>query len=148
MMNHSIYHDTFDAATELKDAGAVTANNTAGTVASVARVVNVGTGIIDAVLVVHLDTVDVASTDEAYEIVLQGSTAANFGSGVSNLRIVHAGLAAVNGEPANVTSGTIRVPVSNTLDGLTALPYLRVLTKVVGTTPSINYRAYLTKNPT
>lgn len=140
--------NTFDALLELKDAGAVTVTNTAGTVASVARVLDVGDAFLDASLHVYISAIDIASNDEVYTVILQGSDSSTFASGVVNLVTLSFGKATPAGIAADTTVGlAASVPVTNSLDGKTNFRYMRILTRVAGTTPSINYKAWLTRNP-
>jgi hypothetical protein len=76
-MARNILTATFDAATELKDAGAITASG-AGQVSGAPRVVNVGAGLINAVLVIDVDAIDIAGGDEGYTVTLQGSSDPTF----------------------------------------------------------------------
>lgn len=136
---------TFDAATELKDAGAVTANG-AATVASAARVVNVGPAMIDGMLIVDIDAMDLASADEVYTLILQGSADSTFATGIYNITTLVVGKAALTFESADSTVGRYMLPFLSSKDGSTPLQYMRMFTRVVGTTPSINYRAFITKD--
>lgn len=145
-MSRNLLTATFDAATELKDAGAITAS-AAAQVGGVARIINVGPGFIDAVFNVDVDALDISSGDEGYTITLQGSTSSTFASGIVNIASVKVGKASVTGDSADTGVGRYQKPVVNSVDGATALPYLRAYVTVAGTTPSINCRAWLTKSP-
>lgn len=146
-MSRHLLTATFDAATELKDAGAVTASG-AATVGGVARVVNLGGGIAQAVLNIDVDAIDVTTGDEGYTILLQGSSSATFASDVHILQRIVVGDSSVTGASVDTPVGRIARLVMNSGDGATPLPYVRIYTTVVGTTPSVNFRAWLTKNPT
>lgn len=137
---------TFDAATELKDAGAVTASGAAN-VGGSARVVNVGNGIINAVMHIDVDAIDITTGDEGYEIRLQGSSSATFASDVHVIATKRVGDSTTTGESADTGVARYSVPFSNTGDGSTPLPYLRVYHVIAGTTPSVNYRAWITRTP-
>lgn len=145
-MARNLYTATFDAATELKDAGAVTASG-AATVASVARVVNVGSGIVNAVLVLDVDLIDIVTGDEGYTVVLQGSTSSTFASDVQNVVVTKLGDSTVTGETVDTALGRKTIPFSNQARDGSPLPYLRIYTTVAGTTPSLSFRAWITKNP-
>lgn len=145
-MARNLLNSTFDAATELKDAGALTAS-AAAQVGGVARVLNVGPGFIDGVMNVDVDVIDITSGDEGYTITLQGSTSSTFASNVYNLASVKVGKASVTGHSVDVTTGRFQMPVINSLDGVTPLPYLRAYITCAGTTPSINCRAWLSLSP-
>lgn len=144
---YSVLANTFDALLELKDAGAVTSTNTAGTVGGSARVVDLGDAFAKGSLHVNVTAIDLASNDEGYDIIVQGCDASGFGSNVANLVTLKLGKSSVSGNPADSTTGLISVPFLNSLDGKNTYRYVRIMTKVVGTTPSINFKAWLTKNP-
>lgn len=146
-MARNLYTATFDAATELKDAGALTASG-AAQVGGAARVVNVGAGIINAVLVIDVDAIDITTGDEGYVIILQGSTSPTFASDVQNIFVHRAGDSTVTGESVDSTIGRRTFPISNQARDGSPLPYLRIYATISGTTPSVNFRAWLTKNPT
>lgn len=145
-MGRNLLTATFDAATELKDAGAVAAAG-AAQVGGAARVVNVGAGLINAVLVVDTATIDITTGDEGYTLTLQGSTSPTFASDVQNILVIRAGDSTVTGETVDSIVGRRTYPVINQARDGSPLPYLRMYTTPVGTTPSIDYRAWLTKNP-
>lgn len=145
-MARNLLTATFDAATELKDGGAVTAAG-AAQVGGTNRVVNLGNAFTTGVIVVDVDTVDVTTGDEGYTIAIQGSSVSNFGSDVHNIARIQVGAAAVTGNSANTGTGRYTAPFINSADGATALPYIRAYITPVGTTPSINCRVWLTKSP-
>lgn len=145
-MARNLLTATFDAATELKDAGAITASG-AGQVSGAPRVVNVGNGLINAVLVIDVDAIDIVTGDEGYTVTLQGSTDATFATNVQNVASRRVGDSTTTGESADAGIGRYTLPVINQAKDGTPLPYLRIYTTVAGTTPSVNFRAWLTKNP-
>jgi hypothetical protein len=145
-MARNILTATFDAATELKDAGAITASG-AGQVSGAPRVVNVGAGLINAVLVIDVDAIDIAGGDEGYTVTLQGSSDPTFATDVQNIASRRIGDSTVTGESADSGVGRYTLPVINQGRDGTPLPYLRVYTTVAGVTASVNFRAWLTKNP-
>jgi len=146
-MSRNLLNATFDAATELKDAGAVAAT-AAAQVGGVARIVNVGNGLLQATMIVDFDAIKTTVGDESYELRLQGSTSPTFATGVYNLAVTKVGGATATGETVASTIGRKAVPFVNTNDGSTPLPYLRLYTVVAGTAPTANFRAFITKNPT
>lgn len=127
---------TFDAATELKDGGAVTTAG-AATVGGTPRVVNVGNALLQAVVVVDVVALDLASGDETYTVLLQGSTSPTFASNVVAVATVRA-----------TGAGRFTAPFVNSTDGDKPLPYLRAFVQPAGTTPSLDARVWITKNPT
>jgi len=146
-MQRNLLQATFDAATELKDAGAMTASGPA-TVGGNPRVVNVGTGFLRATWIVDVDLLDLTTGDETVELRLQGSTTADFTSDVVVLDTLRLGDTSVSaGETVdNAALGRRAKSVMNTRDGAKAYPYLRVYAVLAGTTPSVNFRSFLTKD--
>ncbi len=144
-MSRHLLTATFDAATELKDAGAVTAN-AAAQVGGVNRILNVGNAFINAVFVVDVDAL-ASTTDQGYTVTLQGSTSPTFATDVHAISTVRVGKAAVTGDTADKGVGRYQKAFINSADGAAPLPYLRVNTVVAGTGPSVNFRAWITKSP-
>jgi hypothetical protein len=124
-----------DALTQFKDAGAVT-SSAAATVNSAASVIDVGPARVDATSVINVTAVDIADGNETYTLTVQGSNVADMSSGVETLAAT-----AVTPSLAT-TNGRIELPFTNYKYG-TAYRYLRMFTTVAGTTPSINYSAYM-----
>ena len=145
-MQRNLLTAQFDAATELKDAGSAVTGNGVATVGGVNRVVNIGPAFMSATLIVDVDLLDLSSNDEVYDLVLQGSTAPDFSSDVVNLLTVRVGKASATGESADAVAGRYARSFLNSKDGTKPYPYLRMSHKVAGTTPSINYRAFITKS--
>ena len=71
---------TYDAATLLRAQSLIAATATEATV------VTLGAGLIDADLVLDVTAIEVASTDESYRVMLQGSPDAAFTAGKSKLK--------------------------------------------------------------
>ncbi len=138
---------TFDAALQLKDAGAVTADG-AGTVGGAARVVNVGTGLMTGVLICDVLTMDVAGGDEGYRIVLQGSSDPTFATNVSNLAEMNAGVSATAEAEGAFGIGRIARLFTNVAENGEQLSYLRVFSDITpgAGTASINYQAFIGQN--
>jgi hypothetical protein len=122
----------FDNLLLLKDAGAIVASG-AATVAGQARVLDLGTGMIEGKMVIDSSAVDVADANETYRVALQGCNAIGFGSNV--VELASADMKA---------TGRREVPYTNE-QGATRYRYMRLFTTVSGTTPSINSTAFLTK---
>lgn len=134
----------FDKATELKDAGLVAAT-AAATVASVAKVLDLGSGVVKGHVVVDVSAIEVATGDEGYRIEVQGSNSSTFASGVVMLAILHLGDSSVNFESADSSTGRYLVPVRNEKNG-TVYRYMRLNTRIVGTIATgINYSGFFTK---
>jgi hypothetical protein len=136
---------TFDAATQLKDAGAITSTG-AGQVGGVARVVNVGPAILSGSFTVDISALDVAGGDESYDIRLQASSDPTFASDVSVVARVTAG-AGLGEDSMGV--GRRSVPFNNIGGDGQPKAYLRSYA-VIGAgagTASINYQAFIGQNP-
>lgn len=133
---------TYDNATLLKDAGAITAS-AAATVAAVARVLDLGLARIDGRVIVDLSAITVGTADNLYQIKAQFSNSSTFASGViggTSLMMGHATV--LVGESAATVIGRYEMSFTNELSG-TLYRYMRLYTQVAGTTPSINYTAFL-----
>lgn len=123
----------FDVDLLLKDAGAVT-TDAAAQVGGSARQLDLGGASgsrFEAELVIDVSALDLASTDETYQLIFQVSDTSGFGSGVVDFVRI----------PITAT-GRVTVGVSNVKSGV-AYRYARMFTDVGGTTPSINYTAFL-----
>lgn len=120
---------TYDNLLLLKDAGA-TAVDAAGTVASVARVIDVGDARMDGVAVVDIGALDTANG--TYVLRVQGSTAIGFGTPVE--------LAA----RAITATGRTEIPFNNETNGL-YYRYVRCFNDVTGASPSINGTVFIAK---
>lgn len=136
---------TFDYSLRLKDAGLVAAS-AAATVASVAKILDMGASRFDGRAVIDLTACEVATGNEQYIIIVQGSTSSSFGSGIVNLGAVLLGDSSVSLESADTAAVTRReIFFSNEVDG-TLYRYVRLYTFVAGTIATgINYAAFLAK---
>lgn len=133
---------TFDALTQLKDAGAITAS-AAAQVAAAAKILDMGAGRFDGTVVFDVSAIDVSSADEIYDLIIQGSNSSTFASGVENLAQLNLAAAAVRDGGGQVsTVGRYELGVTNEQADV-VYRYVRAYTKVAGTTPSINYTAFL-----
>lgn len=140
--------NTFDALLELKDAGAVTVTNTAGTVASVARVLDIGDAFFDGALQISISAIKVSAADEVYTVVLQASDSPTFASNVVNIATAVFGKATPAGLGADTVPGfAASLPINGSFNGTSTGRYLRIMTRVAGTSPSINFKAWITRNP-
>lgn len=118
---------TYDNLLLLKDAGA-TAVDAAGTVASVARVIDVGDAHMDGIAVVDIGALD--TVNGTYVLRVQGSTTLAFTTPVE--------LAA----RAITATGRTEIPFNNEANGL-YYRYLRCFNDVSGATPSINGTVFI-----
>jgi len=127
----------------LKDAGAVTSSGY-GQVDSEAQVIDLGDGLVRGNVVMDIVTIDIANSDEKYEIHLMGGNDISFTGEVS---LCCKELGANEALQGNLDSKLSRVilPFQNEERGV-VYPYVRVRHVVSGTTPSINYKARLEKD--
>lgn len=93
--------------------------------------------------VFDVTAIDVASNDELYEFIIQGSSSATFASTIVNLGSIHVGNAFA-GSDVDSTIGRYEIYGSNLLNEVT-YRYLRGYWYVAaaGTTPSITFTAFL-----
>lgn len=130
---------TYDDDLSLKDAGLVGSTTTESTI------IDLGPGMVDGHMVLDVSAVEVASTDEIYLIVLEGSTVDGMASGSVSLANIEMGNATA---PADADTGTGRfaVPFRNEQNG-TIYRYVRIYTEVAGTIDSggINFAAFIAK---
>lgn len=141
--NHNF---VFDSLLELKDAGDVT-SSAAAQVDSAAKILDCGaSSYLRGNLVIDITALEVASTDEKYEIEWQLSPDSDFGTAANIVcaTAVKLGDSSVNGSGADSAAGRIVQPVHNEFNG-TVYRYARLYTRVAGTidTTGINYSAYL-----
>ncbi len=134
---------TYDVAMLLKDAGAVTAD-AAGTVSAVARVLDLGAARLDGRVIADVAAIAVGA-DNRYDLLVQFSNSATFASGVIGGAALSLGNSAVlPGETGTSVIGRYEATFTNEING-TTYRYARIYTNVSGTTPSIDYRAYVVK---
>ena len=136
---------TFDSSLEFKDAGLVAAS-AAATVDGDAQVIDAGTGLFKGCMILDVTALEIASNDEIYDIVVQGSSDDDFGT-AANIRE----LAAINLSAEEVkrtdcdeddSTGRYKIYFDNEHNG-TFYRYLRLYTVVDGAIDTgINYSAY------
>lgn len=135
----------FDALHEMKDAYLVAASAVAE-VDSTAKSVDIGPGRFDGALVIDVTAIEIASNDERYDIVVEGSNAVAFDSGCVALAVLPIGALETlpgGGTMKDSTIGRYELKVTNDYDGV-IYRYLRVYTVVAGTIATgINYKARL-----
>lgn len=136
---------TFDSALELKDAGLVAAS-AAAQVDGSNQILDVGDGIFSGVVVIDVYAIEIASNDEEYDLILQGSNSASFASGIEDLAQYNMGATEVRqGGAQDSTTGRYLMPFVN-IQADTTYRYLRMYTVVAGTIATgINYTARIGK---
>lgn len=134
---------TFDYLLRMKDAGLVAAS-AAAQVSSADKILDMGAQRFDGRVIVDITACEVASGNEQYGIIVQGSTSATFADGVWNLGGINLGDSSVSYETVD-TAATRHQEIAfcNEVNG-TVYRYLRVYTFVAGTIATgINYTANL-----
>lgn len=134
---------SYDALSQLKDAGLVAAS-AAATVGGVAKIQDLGLGRVDARLIVDTTAVESATGDELFSVCVQLSNDAGFAAGNVNAVIGEYGAAATTGESAVSPAISRReLGFCNEVNG-TLYRYCRVFTKVAGTIATgINFTAFI-----
>lgn len=134
---------TYDTLLELKDAGAVTASARAQ-VGGAAKILDVGDGEFRGDLIIEVSAMDIASNDEIYDLILQGSPDAAFGTAGNIQELVQVSLSAKEVKRSDSDKddviGRIVLPFTNRFMG-TNYRYLSLYHAIAGTTTSINYTA-------
>ena len=138
-----------DSLLELKDAGLI-ASSAAALVDSEAQIIDTGGGFFSGNVVVDVTAIEIATTDEIYTLILEGSSSATFASAIVPLAVMLLGAQAVivGGSDTNSTTGRYIMPFRNERDG-TVWRYLRMYSVVDGTIVTgggINYAAYIGQN--
>jgi hypothetical protein len=127
-----IFHD--GAAPTTADGGGVVGGST--------KVIKLGAGRFDGVMLFDVSAIDISSTDERYVLVVQGCNDAAFTGPKENLAALELGASAVrSGGAINSTTGRYEVPFNTEQDDVT-YTFARVFVDVNGTTPSITYKAW------
>lgn len=99
----------------------------------------------DAVLVVNIESIDIASSDEVYTFRVVGSNVADRSDG-ETLAIAQVGKASAigTGETRDSAAGDRLVVPFRTEKNRTRYRYIDLRLNVAGTTPSIGFNAYIT----
>lgn len=135
---------TYDNALLIRALAAAITSTETGSV-----ILDLGDGLVDADLVVDFSAMDATTGDEAYHFMLEGSPDAAFGTAgnimvVAQLLVGGATATAPNGA-ADAASGRLLIPFRNERNG-TLYRYVRLYTKLAGTSPSIVFEAFLAKD--
>ena len=140
-------HGTFDADLEFKDAGLIAAS-AAAQVDSAAQIIDVGNGLFKGRMIIDVSALEIASNDEIYDIVVQGSSDSDFGTDTNIVELCQLNLSAAEVKRTDCnkddTTGRYKLYFDNENDG-TYYRYARVYTVVAGTVATgINYTAWAT----
>lgn len=128
---------TRDSLQSLKAAGLVAAD-TAGSL-----IFDCGSAPVLGDVLVEVTALEIASGDEHYRIIVQGSNSATFASGIEHLAVLHIGdgSAIANGVDVDNAVGKYLLPF-RTEKGANVYRYVRIYTDVSGTIATgINYTA-------
>ncbi len=133
---------------KMKDAGLV-ATSAAGQVSDANHIEDLGGGFTDGNLIVDVTAIEIASDNELYTVMLQGSNSSTFADGIVSLAtlLLGANEVIVGGVDTDSTTGRYIVPFRNELNG-TVYRYARIYTTVSGTIATgggINFSAFLAK---
>lgn len=141
---------TFDSLLELKDAYAMTVS-AACQVDSSAKVLDLGTGLVEGDIIIDVSACEVASDDEKYVIGAQISSASDFASDyyeIASLILGSAGTAAGDCIPGDtdMAVGRYVLPFKNMIKDGDTKRYARLYVTISGTIATgINFTGYLTK---
>lgn len=135
---------TYDNALLIRALAAAITSTETGSV-----ILDLGDGLFDANLIVDYSAMDKVTGDEGYHFMLEGSPDATFGTAgnimnVAQLLIGGATATAPNGA-ADAASGRLCIPFRNERNGV-LYRYVRLYTKLSGTSPSIVFMAFLAKD--
>lgn len=138
----------YDANLVIKDEGIIAAS-AACLVDTSAQVLDLGEGFIEGNFIVDITEIEIASGDEIYTIILEGSTSSSFASTIVPLAVllVGANSVIVGGSDVDSTVGRYVIPFRNERDNV-VYPYVRGYTVVVGTIATgggINYIGWISK---
>jgi hypothetical protein len=143
---------TFDADLEMKDAGLIAAD-AAWLVSSAAKILDLGTGRVCGQVVVDVSALEIASGDERYTLIIQGSSSPTFASDIVILAAMPLGDGSTigtafggSGVDVDDTTGRYVIPVCNERNNI-YYRYLRGWTDVAGSIATgINFAAFLAKD--
>ena len=140
-MSRNVNLGTLDELRILKDAGAITAS-AAGTVATVAKKINLGDARTDAKAIVNV-TAAGTGTGEKQVINIQVSDD-DFAADIYNVAVLELGDAAQLVGDTDVGVGTYELPFTNVVNG-TVKKYVRVYATITDVSPdtSLNYECHL-----
>lgn len=140
---------TFDKKLEMKDAGLVAAD-AAWTVGGSAKVLDVGTGNFCGCCVVDVSALEIATGDERYTLIIQGSSSSTFASDIVILAALPIGDGSTigtafgsSGVDVDDTTGRYEIHFSNERNN-TRYQYIRGFTDVAGTIATgVNFTAFV-----
>jgi len=143
MLQLNLYSQhTYDASLLLKAAGLVAAS------ADGSLILDLGGGLFDGVEVIDVTALEVATGDETYQIIYEGSPDVGFTAGtLAVLQRIMLGAVAASTAPQGFADavGRFTVPLRNERNGV-LYQFMRIRTVVIGTIATgINYSTWLAK---
>lgn len=142
---------TYDADLEMSSAGLIAAD-AAWLVGGAARVLDVGTGRFEGKCIIDISALEIASGDERYDLLIQGSNSATFASDIVILAALPVGdgstigaAFAGSGVDVDDTAGRYVIPFCNERNNI-YYRYIRGFTVVTGSIATgINLTAFVAK---
>lgn len=141
---------TYDNALLIRAAGAaITATETGSVILDLgAGGDGAGASLVDGALIADVTAIDVATGDEGYTFILEGSPDATFGTAANITVLAMQKIGGATGAaPLGTADGAGRflIPFRNERNG-TVYRYVRLYTVIAGTSPSLTFSAFLAKN--
>jgi hypothetical protein len=133
---------TYDHALLLHDDAAITAS-AAGSVAGVARVLDLGAGKVFGDIIVDVSALDVDTGNEIVTIGVQLSSKSNFADDIYQVASLAIGDAAAIVGDVDMTTGRYVIPFNNLIKDATVKRYLRLYFTVGGTVAGFDCVGYL-----
>lgn len=138
---------TFDYSMQLKDAGLIAADDIAQ-VGGADAILDLGAGRVDAILKIIATAVEVASGDEAYELVLEFSNSSTFASGIRQgpkFTLGDAAATVMLAADVDNGEGEYDLPFTNEFNG-TIYRYVRLAIDVSGAIATgVNFVAFVAR---
>ena len=137
--------ETFDYNLQMKDAGVIAAS-AAWQVSSADKILDMGAQRFDGRVIIDVTECEVASGNEKYTLLIQGSSSATFATDVWNLGATQLGDSSVSLETVDTAATRhFEIAFCNEING-TVLQYIRGYTVVAGTVATgIGFTANLVK---
>jgi hypothetical protein len=110
-------------------------------------IVDVGSGQFDGSIIFDVSAISAAGADQSYDLIIQGSNVANFGSGIEEIARYRLGNTAVRNGAGTSLVGRYEIPFNNNINNI-EYRWLRVVLVIAGTTPSITFSSVFVTNQT
>lgn len=129
----------YDTLLQLEDGAAAITASGAGS-----AILDIGDARMRGDVVIDVSAIDTVTGDETYTIHAQFSSSSSFASDIELGPSIQLSAAAVGGSDVVPDAGRYVLPVVNVLD-TRQYQYMRLFVVVAGTTPSITFEAFLSK---